>query len=573
MRAQFLAALLAGALLAGCAADGGPPGGEGVEASATPRLASLREVLPFEALSPDGTALRGHVYLPDTPAPYATVLEYSPYWNTQNGDSALMAAETDDGRTSMELWFAPYLDAGFAVALVNARGFGVSDGCTDFGGVKESQDIRATVDALAGQPWSTGNVGMVGLSYPAWMQYIGLRDPSPHLKTIIPVSGIIDYYSLTQRHGAVMTVGPALSGIIAALSLTPGTQVAETGELGQTNPTHHPCVSLAQGQAEDLKRAAVGDRNPFWDERDYRAMIPASGIPMLVTNGILPEGEGHILQVDDLWATLPAGSRMLIGYWQHGYPGGEWLGPIPEYQGPVYSELAVAWMDHHLRGGPAVPAGFVEYEDTDHAMHTAPSWPPPGGKATLHLTARGVLGAAAGPSAEQSFVSADTDPVSGPCPATQATYVSPPLAEDALLAGYFVANLTLSSTAPDGNLVVKLWHGEPGAACMDGDAREVARANTDLRHRGHLARGVDFSLTEPGHVDVRSYPMAVPVKAGERLILVVAGGSEELFPDQKPALTVHSGAGGAGGSITIDVAEGQLRFADEGGSAVLQQAS
>lgn len=563
MRLAFaLAALLVGTVLAGCADDGKRSDADDAidAARGAVRLASLREIVPFETASPDGTALRGHVYLPDTPGPYAVVLEYSPYWNTQNGDSALMATETDDGRTSMELWFGPYLDAGFAVALVNARGFGVSDGCTDFGGVKESQDIRATVDALAAQPWSTGDVGMIGLSYPAWMQYIGLRDPSPHLKTLIPVSGIIDYYSLTQRNGAVMTVGPALSGIIAALSLTPGTQVTETGELGQTNPTHHPCVSLAQGQGEDLKRAAIGDRNAFWDERDYRAMIPASGIPMLVTNGLIPEGEGHIHQVDDLWERLPDGSRMLIGYWQHGYPGGEWLGPVPEYQGPVYSELAVAWMDHHLRGGPAVPTGFVEYEDSDHVMHTASSWPPPGTKATLHLTAGG-LDPEPGATATQRFVSTDTNPVAAACPASQALYVSPPLAEDVLLAGYFAANLTLSSTAPDGNVVVKLWHGEPGDLCQEAGAREVGRANTDLRHRGHLARGVDFPLTEPGHVDVRSYPFAVAVKAGERLVLAVAGGSEELFPDQKPTITVHAGEAGAGGSITLDVAEGELRFA------------
>lgn len=556
LRAVWAVVVLMAGLFAGCL-------GEVPQANTGPTppaptdviLHTLDRMEQFSATSADGTVLRGQVYLPKSDGPLATVLEYSPYWNTQNGRSDTLATELEDGRTTLNNWLAPFLDAGFAVAVVNLRGFGVSDGCMDLGGIRESQDVRAVIDALAAQPWSNGNVGMVGLSYPGWMQYVALRDPSPHLKTIIPVSGIIDFYSLTSRTGAVTIVGPALSGIIAALSIGgPATNLAlGNGEVGETRPDHVPCASIVEGEFNDFMRLQ-GDRNDFWAERDYRDLIAPSGLPILATNG-LTNLEGHILQFDGLWERLPPGSRLLVGQWQHGYPG-----EVDEtYAGPDYDALAVAWMDQHLRGGPVVPTGFVEYEDTDRVWRTTSSWPPPGQEVVLHLSQTGLAPEAPTAPSVASFASSDENPEASACD-DRAMFVSEPLAEDVLLAGYFTANLSLSSTLPDGNLVVNLWHGQPGADCEPGDASEVRRGITDLRHRGHLAIGRDFPLGTPDRVMLQSYPFAVPVKAGERLILTIAGGSDEIVPDPlKPTITVHGG-GGEGSRITVNVVEGNLQF-------------
>jgi predicted acyl esterase len=64
--------------------------------------------------------LRGDVYLPEAGGPVGTVLQLSPYWNTVKGPGEGQAA-SDAVR--------PFVDAGFAVALVNLRGTGESDGC------------------------------------------------------------------------------------------------------------------------------------------------------------------------------------------------------------------------------------------------------------------------------------------------------------------------------------------------------------------------------------------------------------------------------------------------------------
>ncbi len=60
---------------------------------------------------------------------------------------------------------------------------------------------------------------------------------------------------------------------------------------------------------------------------------------------------------------------------------------------------------------------------------------------------------------------------------------------------------------------------------------------------------------------MQSHPFATPVKAGERLVLGVAGGSTELeFRPDRPVITVVTG-GGAEGWIDVPVVEGEIVFA------------
>ncbi|MGH3938808.1 MAG: CocE/NonD family hydrolase [Pseudonocardiaceae bacterium] len=148
----------------------------GVDAQAAP----VMQVVPFETRAADGTALRGDVYLPEAGAPVGTVLQLSPYWNTLNGPSELQADSPE---------VRPFVEAGFAVALVNLRGTGESDGCFQWGSRLDWSDASTVVTALAAQPWSNGNVGMYGTSYVGWTQFMAMVDPPPSLKAAVPISG------------------------------------------------------------------------------------------------------------------------------------------------------------------------------------------------------------------------------------------------------------------------------------------------------------------------------------------------------------------------------------------------
>lgn len=563
---MVVSASLASIAAAGCLSS--PPNADEVpaEVSGAPwldvrrPLASLAKIVPFATTSEDGTALRGHVYLPNGSGPFATVLELSPYWNSAApyGPSE-SNTKTVDGRRTMGLWHTPLLDAGFAVALINMRGTGESDGCFQFGGLVEAKDAYAVVEGLAGEPWSNGRVGMVGLSYPGWSQYLALAARPPSLKAVIPSSGVIDVHSLVTRNGASLNTGWAVSplwtagtgGGVYAIARTSG--VNSNPFVPDTGPSHLACPRYAPDFIDNAALLWNGDRTPYWEERDYRPALAHSEIPVFITNG-MTTGEGHILQFEGLWDLLPtAEKRMMLGQHGHAYPTGV---------RPDFPAMQVAWLDHYLRDGPPlVQAAVVEYQDDTKAWHNATAWPPASETVTLHLSDAALVPEAAPVRASaRTFQSGTENPGTTDCRPFQALYVSAPLQDRVLLAGNFLVELTLTSTLSDGNLAAFLYHTKGPGACPDPDAREIRRALTDLRHPAPGAAGADFPVNVPTPVTIRSHPFASVVEAGERIVLAVGGESTELQGEfRKPALTVTTG-GGVAGSVTIPVVEGEFAF-------------
>jgi hypothetical protein len=171
---------------------------------------------------------------------------------------------------------------------------------------------------------------------------------------------------------------------------------------------------------------------------------------------------------------------------------------------------------------------------------------------------------------DATFQSADNDPglradqpddktrlYTSTCGPTQALFVSRPLTEDALLAGNFTVDVTLSSTLPGGNLAVFLWRTKGDGTCPDSSATWFGRALMDLRHWKVERHSQDFPLATPTKVRMTSHPFAGVVHKGERIVMAIGGGASEIEPDLRhPLLTV------SGGSLTLPVTAGsRLRFA------------
>lgn len=57
------------------------------------------------------------------------------------------------------------------------------------------------VEWAADQPWSDGNVGMVGISYFAMTQLEAAVGQPPHLKAIFPLETSIDLYESAMPNG------------------------------------------------------------------------------------------------------------------------------------------------------------------------------------------------------------------------------------------------------------------------------------------------------------------------------------------------------------------------------------
>jgi predicted acyl esterase len=92
---------------------------------------------------------------------------------------------------------------GYVCVRVDARGWGRSPGRIDPWSPRETRDLHDCIEWAAVQPWCSGKVGLLGISYYAINQWhvAGLRPP--HLTAMIPWEGFADSYRDLAFHGGI----------------------------------------------------------------------------------------------------------------------------------------------------------------------------------------------------------------------------------------------------------------------------------------------------------------------------------------------------------------------------------
>jgi putative CocE/NonD family hydrolase len=134
----------------------------------------------------DGTVLLARIWRPvdSDGAPVPAVLEYLPY-------------RRRDGTAERDHLTHPYVAGhGYACVRVDMRGTGDSDGIILGEYLKQEQDDALEVIAwIAAQPWCSGAVGMIGIS---WGGFNGLQVAArrpPALKAIVTIASTDDRYA------------------------------------------------------------------------------------------------------------------------------------------------------------------------------------------------------------------------------------------------------------------------------------------------------------------------------------------------------------------------------------------
>ena len=93
---------------------------------------------------------------------------------------------------------------GYALAFPDPRGTWNSEGGqARFFTPKECEDAYDLIEWLAAQEWSSGKVGMAGVSYLAMMQWLVAARRPPHLAAINPWEGCSDLYREFFFHGGI----------------------------------------------------------------------------------------------------------------------------------------------------------------------------------------------------------------------------------------------------------------------------------------------------------------------------------------------------------------------------------
>ena len=155
----------------------------------------------------DGVRLACDIYRPDKDGRFPALLAMSPYGKEVQAQKIPPKGFNPD-YACVEAGNTEYLvSRGYVHVIADVRGSGHSEGKYDVCSREEQEDGYDLVEWLAEQPWCDGNVGMVGISYFALIQYLVAAQQPPHLKAIFPHDGWGDMYRDISHHGGILMHG------------------------------------------------------------------------------------------------------------------------------------------------------------------------------------------------------------------------------------------------------------------------------------------------------------------------------------------------------------------------------
>jgi putative CocE/NonD family hydrolase len=277
---------------------------------------------------PDGCRLGARIWRPVDPTPVPAILEYLPYRKRD------LTAERD---AQNHAYFAGH---GYAGVRVDLRGSGDSDGVLeDEYTQQEFEDGLAVLRWLAEQPWCTGDVGMIGIS---WGGFNGLQIASlrpPELKAVITLCSTDDRYADDVHHMGGCLLGDNLSW--ASTMLDQNACPPDPALVGER--WREMWLERLAGSGLWLEKWLRHQRRDDYFRHgsvceDYGAIQ----CPVLAVSGW---ADGYCNAVFRLLEGLRVPRRGLVGPWAHTYPH---LG-VP---GPAIGFLQECrrWFDHWLKG-------------------------------------------------------------------------------------------------------------------------------------------------------------------------------------------------------------------------------
>ena len=260
----------------------------------------------------DGIELGGVLYRPrEALRPLPTVLEITPYLaDNLHGEAIVFARE------------------GFAYLAVDCRGRGGSGG--EFRQwIHDAPDGYDTVQWIATQPWSDGQVGLGGGSYTGWNQWMIAATRPPALKTIVPSAAFMPGVCIPrggigspyQYRWRVTLKGHSISWNLAADTLLFNRM---QGDLYAANRSYLDVPEMlgfpAPGWEDDITDTAWG---PAWEaRRPSEEALAALDIPVLSLTGTYDTTQVGALEHHRRLERLGSDStrrnnHLVIGPWDH----------------------------------------------------------------------------------------------------------------------------------------------------------------------------------------------------------------------------------------------------------------
>ncbi|HWG61935.1 MAG TPA: CocE/NonD family hydrolase [Streptosporangiaceae bacterium] len=167
----------------------------------------------------DGLVLRADVFRPAGEGRYPVILTYGPYakglafqegyadqWRLMVDQHPDVAAGSSNAHQNWEVVDPEkWVPEGYACVRVDSRGAGRSPGRLDPFSPRETRDLYECIEWAAGQAWSTGKVGLNGISYYAMNQWHVAGLHPPHLAAMCVWEGAADFYRDATHHGGILS--------------------------------------------------------------------------------------------------------------------------------------------------------------------------------------------------------------------------------------------------------------------------------------------------------------------------------------------------------------------------------
>jgi uncharacterized protein len=320
----------------------------------------------------DGTNLAARIWLPADAEEYPVpaILEYLPY-------------RKRSGTYERDALTHPYLAGhGYAAVRVDIRGSGESDGLLfDEYAQQEQDDALEIIAWLAAQPWCSGAVGMMGISWGGFnaLQVAALRPPA--LKAIITICSTDDRYSDDVHYmgGALLRAGLGWPAFLF------------------TAMCHPPDPALVGDRWREMWLERLNNlplflepwvrhqwRDEYWKHGSVCEDYSAIQCPVYAVGGWT---DGYTNAIPRLLEHLSVPRKGLIGPWAHAYP--HFALPGPQIG---FLQEALRWWDHWLKDAhtgvmnePMLRAWMTEsvrrapyHEELPGRWIAEASWPPPG---------------------------------------------------------------------------------------------------------------------------------------------------------------------------------------------------
>jgi predicted acyl esterase len=226
--------------------------------------------------------------MPPTERPLA------PFWNAFNTSPTIS--------TRYESVWVP---RGFAVVHAESPGTGHSDGCPTSGGRNETMAAKAVIDWLNGRAraftsrtgnvetprptWTTGKVGMLGTSYNGTVPIAAATTGVKGLEAIVPISAISDWYDYYRANGMVRAPHSS-SNPTGNNNAFQGEDLDVLADLvysrldEQALGARTICLPVIE-ELKDSQDRVTGNRNGFWQERNYMKDVKQVRAATLIAHG------------------------------------------------------------------------------------------------------------------------------------------------------------------------------------------------------------------------------------------------------------------------------------------------